>query len=110
MTDETPEVGKPEEEGYAAARADGPRPLPQMTRPKMSLDEQATFLSAILRRCTMHGPELRGHFAGEATLTLTTDDMLRLETIQQTLAIFDTHNAGQLVKDAIGRKMRGRRQ
>lgn len=73
-------------------------------RPKMSLEQQSDFLSDLLTRCKMAGPELRGHFAGEALLTLTTDDMLRLETIQQTLFIFDQNDAAQLVKDEIWRK------
>jgi hypothetical protein len=77
---------------------------PQKPRPKMTLDEQATFLSRLLERCKMHGPELRGLFAGEATLTLSTDDMLRLETIQQTLAIFDAEGAAELVRREIWRK------
>jgi hypothetical protein len=83
-------------------------PLPKQPRPKMALDEQADFLAAILRRCKMHGRAMRDHFAGEATLTLTTDDMLRLEAIQQTMMIFHQHDAGRLVKQEIGRKMRGR--
>lgn len=86
-----------------------PVPPPQRQRPKMNLDQQSDFLLDLLGRCKMHGPELRGRFAGEAILTLTTDDMLRLETIQQTLFIFDQNDAAALVKQAMWRKMKDRR-
>lgn len=93
----------------ADAKTEAERTPPQQQRPKMGLDEQAAFLTEILRRCKLHSEDMRGRFAGEATLTLTTDDMLRLETIQQTLTIFDQHNAAKLVKEAIWRGARGRR-
>ena len=86
-----------------------PVPPPQKQRPKMSLDQQSDFLLDLLARCKMHGPELRGRFAGDAILTLSTDDMLRLETIQQTLFIFDQNEAAALVKQAMWRKMKERR-
>lgn len=96
-------------EGQISAERTPPEEVaerPKRQRPKMSLEEQAAFLSAILRRCEMSGPELRGTYAGEALLTLTTDDMLRLETIQQTLAVFELHGADQMVKDKIARRFR----
>ena len=93
----TPPKTAKDEDGQPVA------PLPKQ-RPKMTLDEQATFLSAILRRCVMHGPQHKGVYAGQATLALTEDDMLRLETIQQTLAIFDVEGAAELVRREIWRK------
>lgn len=80
---------------------------PQRQRPKMTLDQQSEFLHGLLNRCKMADPELRGRFAGEALLTLTTDDMMRLEAIQQTLEIFHSNDAARLVKDAIWRKRQG---
>lgn len=79
---------------------------PKQPRPKMSLAEQSGFLLAILRRCQMHHKDMRGVYAGEAFITLTTDDMLRLETIQQTMALFDLHGADQMVRDKIARRFR----
>lgn len=80
---------------------------PQRPRQKMNLEQQADFLFDILERCKMLDPDLRGRFAGEAILTLTTDDMLRLETVQQTLAIFHQQGAADLVKAAMWRKRSG---
>lgn len=96
MTDapKTPDDAAPEPEKKAE------RP-PQRQRPKMSLDEQSIFLSSLLRRCTMHSGDMKGYFAGEAFITLTTDDMLKLETVQQTLALFDLHRADELVRQKI---------
>lgn len=84
---------------------DAPKPPPKQ-RPKMTLDEQAIFLGQLLERCKMHGPELRGTFAGVATLTLDTDDMLRIETVWQTLRVFELHRADQMVRDKIARRFR----
>lgn len=80
---------------------------PQRPRPKMSLEQQSDFLFDFLQRCKMAVPDLRGRFAGEAMLTLTTDDMLRIEAIQQTLMIFHQHGAADLVRAAIWRKRSG---
>ena len=79
---------------------------PAKPRPKMTLDEQAIYVGGLLERCRMHGPDFRGQLAGEATLTLTRDDMDRLSTIEQTLRVFDLWRADRLVKDAIDRKRR----
>lgn len=95
-----------EEGKISAERVPQDAELPKPKRPKMTLVEQGAFISAMLRRCTMSGPELRGQFAGEALLTLTTDDMLRLETIEQTLAVFEQHGADQMVRDKIARRFR----
>lgn len=101
MTDDakiTAERAAPE----AAQDEDGkPTPPPQKQRPKMALEQQSDFLLDLIDRCKMLDPDLRGRFAGEAILTLTTDDMLRLETIQQTLAIFDMNKAGDVMKQVI---------
>jgi phage FluMu protein gp41 len=77
-------------------------------RPKMTLEQQSAFLMNLLRRCTLHTGDMAGQFAGEAMVTLSEDDMLRLETIQQTIEIFDLHDAAKLVKDEIWRKKRAR--
>lgn len=84
-----------------------PAPPPQKQRPKMTLEQQSDFLLDLIDRCKMLDPDLRGRFAGEAILTMTTDDMLRLETIQQTLLIFHTNDAADLVKREIWRKRGG---
>ena len=77
-------------------------------RPKMTLEQQSAFLLNLLGRCVMHSGERAGQFAGTAMVTLTEDDMLRLEAIQQTLAIFDMHDAARLVKDEMWRKKNGK--
>jgi hypothetical protein len=104
----SPQDDKPmvDDEAKDQPKPEGPKVHP---RPKMTLEEQAVFISELLRRCRMHTGVNKDHFAGVATLTLTLQDMLRLETIQQTLAIFETHKAGDLVKREIGRKIRERR-
>ena len=98
MTDDQPEV--------TAERT--PATNPQQPRPKMTLDQQAGFLGDMLRRCEMHTGDMKGQYAGEAVLTLTRDDMLALETVQQTLRVFDLWRADRMVKDAIDRKKRAR--
>ena len=96
MTDDPKQSPAPEE------KPEGEKKLPpQRQRPKMSLEEQSIFLSGILRRCVMHSGDMKGYFAGEALLTLTTDDMLKLETVQQTLAVFEIHRADELVRQKI---------
>lgn len=109
MTDDPIKAAKRTPEAAGLDGEGKPVLPPQRQRPKMTLDQQSDFLIDLLSRCKMHGPELRGRFAGEEILTLTTDDMLRLETIQQTLFIFDQHKAGDLVKAAMWRKMKDRR-
>lgn len=95
----------PEDQADAPAAARKPRP-------KMTLEQQSIFLARLLSRCVMHTEGMRGLYAGQATLTLTEDDMLRLETIQQTLEIFDLNNAADLVRKEIWRKRKpgGQRQ
>ena len=94
--------------GGEVAAEQSPAPAPEKPkprpRPKMTLNEQSVFLCRLLARCVMHSGDSKGGYAGEATLTLTTDDMLRLETIQQTIAVFDVEGAAELVRDAIWRK------
>lgn len=97
--DVTPAAPAPE------AQERPPRP-PQKPRPKMSLGEQSVFLLDILERCKMLDKDQRGLFAGEALLALTHDDMLRLETVQQTIAIFEMHGADRMVRDKISRSFR----
>lgn len=77
---------------------------PVKQRPKMTLDEQSSFLFQLLRRCQCHGPELKGIYAGAAILTLSEDEMLKLETIQQTIEVFHMNNAAELVRQEIWRK------
>lgn len=64
----------------------------------MSLGEQYTFLGRLLDRCKMHTGDQMGYLAKEAMLTLDHDDMLNLETVQQTLAVFELYKADELVK------------
>lgn len=97
-----PEDKAPEAEADAA-----PEKPTVKQRPKMTLEQQALFLSQIINRCVMHSGPMKGQLAGEAILTLTQDDMLRLETIQQTLAIFDAEGAAELVRREIWRKRKG---
>lgn len=92
-----------QEETVDKPQAEKPK-IEQRPRPKMTLEEQTIFLGLLLQRCVMHTGDMKGYFAGEAVLTLTQDDMLRLETIQQTLAIFDVEGAADLVRREIIRK------
>ncbi len=94
------------EQPEVAAEREAPEKAPPKQRPKMTLTEQAAFLSDILRRCTMHSGDMKGQFAGVASITLATDDMLRLETIQQTMALFEMHGADKMVRDKIVRRFR----
>ena len=100
MTEDVPQ----DTEGAAKTAPRAPAP----PRPKLTLEEQAIFIGWLLDRCRMLSPAQRGAFAGEALLTLTRDDMLKLQTIEQTLRVFDLHRADRMVKDAIDRKRRGR--
>jgi hypothetical protein len=75
-----------------------------LERRKMTLEQQSIFLSQLLRRCQMQGPEMRGIFAGEAFITLTRDDMSAIDAIQQTIALFEMHGADRMVRDKIMRR------
>lgn len=97
-------MSEQQDQPQAQGAQDERQKAPPKPRPKMTLDEQACFLASLLERCKMHGPELRGDFAGVAMLTLDTDDMLRLETVWQTLRVFDLHRADQMVRDKIMRR------
>lgn len=79
-------------------------------RPKMGLDEQSAYLMNILRRCEIHTPARAAVMAGSAILTLTADDMLRLETIQQTISIFEVNKADDLVRQKIWNEMKRRKK
>jgi hypothetical protein len=79
-------------------------------RPKMALDEQAAYVLNLIRRCEMHSPDRAAVMAGAAVLTLTADDMLRLETIQQTLSIFEVNKADDLVRQKIWKDAKGRKK
>jgi hypothetical protein len=105
MTDGDKTPGAPHEEEGAAEP-------PRKPRPKMTLDEQACFLASILDACIMRHPDSprRGEYAGHAMLTLTNDQILQLETVWQTLRVFDLHRADLLVKDKIDRERRWRRK
>ncbi len=86
-----------------------PAPPPQRQRPKMTLAEQSGFLMALLRRCVVTSdPRLAHVFAKDAVVTLTQDDILKLEAIQQTIAFMDLHDVGRLVRDDLSRKARQR--
>lgn len=100
-------MSAPEDKAPAAEADAAPEKPPVKQRPKMTLDQQSIFLSRLLSRCVMHSGPTRGQFAGEAMLTLTEDDMLRLQTIQQTLAIFDAEGAAELVRKEMWRKRKG---
>lgn len=90
--------------------AEAPEPIERQKRPKMTLEEQSAYLTNLLRRCEMHSPGRAVEFAGTALLTLTTEDMLRLETIQQTLAIFEVNKADDLVRQKIWNEMKRRKK
>lgn len=100
MTDAVDDAGQGGDQANFSAPAEKP---PVKQRPKMTLQEQSSFLLAMLRRCEMHTGDRKGSYAGEAILTLTEDDMLRLETIQQTLMVFHLARAEGIVRQAIGR-------
>lgn len=99
MTDD-----KPGGDDEAAPATTPSRPVPQ--RPKMSLGEQALFLDQLCRRFRMKNYDL----AGEAFLMFTQEEMLKFETIQQTLFVLDQHGADVLVRDKIARERRFRGQ
>jgi hypothetical protein len=99
------------QETAPAPQADGPEPepapkAPQKPRPKMTLEEQAVFLAGIRHRCTMATGDSAGRFAGGTHLYLTEDDVLALETIEQSLTVLALHRADVLVRDKIGRDRR----
>jgi hypothetical protein len=99
-------MSEPEDQApEAAPEATEKRPVKQ--RPKMALGDQAVFLGDLLRRCRMHSGPHKGAYAGEASLCLSEDDMLRIETIQQTLLIFDMEGAAELVRKEMWRKRQG---
>lgn len=100
--EKAPQEGHPERE-----QATGPRPLP---RRKMSLISQASFLDRMLDRCKMHSGKERGEYAGEATLTLTIDDMAALSCISTTIGLFDYHGAADYVRKAAEREAERKRR
>ena len=88
------------------AKDDKPKLPPQRQRPKMALAEQNIFLLDLVQRCTMHSGDQAGRFAGVAILTLTQDDMLKLETVQQSIAVFDLYHADDLVRREASKRFR----
>lgn len=89
-------------------------PVPKK-RPKMTLGDQGMFIASLLRTCQLSSPDIEGNkpvmvYAKEAFIRLTEDDFLRLETVVQTLLLFELHGADQMVRDKIVREMRGRRK
>lgn len=94
-------------EGNSQAQEGAKRP-PQQKRPKMTLEEQSIFLSWLISRCVMRGGEHKGLLAGHTLLSLTKDEVLKLQTIQQTIAIFDMEGAAELVRREIWRKRQNR--
>lgn len=89
---------------------EAPPPPPPKPRPKMALPEQSAFLINLLRRCEMHSPEMKKVWAGKVTLALTEADMISLEVIQQTLAIFEMHGADELVRQKLWNEMKKRKK
>lgn len=87
-------------------KAEAPAPKP---RPKMTLPDQSAFLINLLRRCEMHDEKRNKVFAGECLLALKREDMIALEVIQQTLAVFELHGADDLVRRKIWNDRNGRR-
>lgn len=71
---------------------------PRKPRPKMTMDEQIVFIRSLIERCKMHTGDMREFFAGEALLCLQQDDMLKLETVEQTLAVFELYKADEYVR------------
>lgn len=89
---------QPDKAPEAQAPAEAAVKPPRKQRPKMSLDEQIMFLRDLIDRCKMHTGDMKGYFAGEAMLCLKQEDMLKLETVEQTLAIFELHKADEYVR------------
>lgn len=83
----------PEAEDAPAIRH--PRDLP---RRKMGLFDQEHFLRTVLDRCVMHVGAMKGIYAGEATLTLTREDMAALVCIADTLNLFNVYGAADHVR------------
>ena len=81
------------------------KPVPKQ-RPKMTLEEQSRFLLDIRQRCTMATGANAGLVAGSTHLYLTEQDVMVLETIQQSLAALALHRADLLVRDKIARDRR----
>ncbi len=79
---------------------------PVKPRPKLTLLEQSAFLSGLLARCVMHTGPNKGVYAGDALLALTSDDMLKIEAIQQTIAFFDAHDVGRLGRQEMAKRYR----
>lgn len=84
-------------------------------RPKMTISEQADFIFSILRRGHAKTPDIEGNkpvwtYSEAAMVRLDADDFLRLETVWQSLMVFELHRADQMVRDKIIREAKGRRK
>lgn len=82
------------------ADPEGKRPEPKYI--KMSIAEQAAFLGYFTRNFMMTD----GSMAAELMITIKREDMLRFETIVQTLLVMEMHGADQLIRDKIARDRR----
>lgn len=76
------------------------KPAPQ--RPKMALTDQAAFMGRLCNKFRMRD----GCLAEETLHLVTQDDMLRLETVWQTLLFMELHGADRMVTDKIARDRR----
>lgn len=99
MNDEQQHDTSPETE------AEKPAARPVKKAPKMALHEQSAFLLRLLSRCVMHTGGMKGSYAGVASLMLTEDDMLALEVVQQSIAVFELYKADQWIMEQ--RRRRG---
>lgn len=75
---------------------------PQAQRPKMTISEQATFLGRFCRNFQTKD----GRLAEDVWLSISQEDMLRFETVWQTMMIMEMHGADQLIRDKIARDRR----
>lgn len=81
----------------------------KLKRRKMSIDEQAIFLHELKGRCVMMHPSTghRGTFATRAHITLTIEDVEKLDAIHQTLRFLDAHGVQSWIRGKLERRGSG---
>jgi len=90
----------PEQDQDAPSEPVSSRPQPQRIR--MTLSEQATFLGLFVNRFRMRD----GSVCADLMTAVSQDDMMRFETIWQTMLIMELHGADGLIRDKIARDRR----
>lgn len=76
--------------------------------PKMTMGEQAGYLSLLCDRFKMVSGPQAGELAATAEIVFDRDDMARLMAIADTLRLMDTYGADAILRDEI-RRRRSRR-